>query len=125
MTDYSELIKELQKRAERWKNLRLDNSPDERLYTHAADAIEELDKQCDSIVADNVKLVEQLPRWISVSERLPEPGYCLAYMKSGLFSDRFYINIVEYDGHYFYEDRLATERVTHYMPLPQPPKEET
>lgn len=45
---YDELIKALRKRAERWKNLRLDNSPDERLYTHAADAIEELgNKLCD------------------------------------------------------------------------------
>lgn len=54
------------------------------------------------------------PRWIPVTERLPEDGeYVLAYS--------------EQDGLMLVEarHRFSNWEITHWMPLPEPPKEET
>jgi hypothetical protein len=71
------------------------------------------------------------PKWIPVSERLPEKG------QSGVFPDDS-INVLVYReyydeirvGHYDYHwnefytvDDLLMGHVTHWMPLPNPPKE--
>ena len=79
----------------------------------AADAIEELSK----------------PRWIPVTERLPEvdqPVMICAFGKSvgeGVYRghDGFHHVWKMYASSGTYWD----DEVTHYMPLPQPPKEET
>jgi hypothetical protein len=72
-----------------------------------------------------------VPSWIPVSERLPEKG------QSGVFPDES-INVLVYReyydeirvGHYDYHwnefytvDDLLMGRVTHWMQLPEPPKE--
>ena len=79
------------------------------LKRSAADAIEELQSQ--------------LPKWIPVTERLPD------YDKAVLCHCR--ANIIETlclenDGHWYgYSGRYMKGFVTHWMPLPEPPKEET
>ena len=85
--------------------LRLSDNPVE-LY--AAQYIEELQK----------------PRWISVNERLPEKDQeVLVY----LFKDRPYLAWLNVDGEWETEEFTIDYDYlpTHWMPLPEPPKEES
>lgn len=71
----------------------------------------------DHLIANGVTVQEER-RWISVTERLPKkPTKCLVYTKRG-----------EYDGYeitYYNEGfYLQYSDVTHWMPLPEPPKED-
>ena len=72
---------------------------------------------------ENAKLRARVPEWISVDDRLPEEdGYYLCCIKSSLFPDRVYIDILECDKGSFEEGHIYTDTVTHWMPLPEPPK---
>ena len=97
------------------------------LMEQAADAIEELQRQIDGWIEQERKaLIKSLPRWISVEERLPETnGYYLAYVESSLFPNGYYHNLLKFIDGDFIEDHMVIHRVTHWMPLPAPPKEET
>lgn len=58
-------------------------------------------------------------RWIPVTERLPDkPMRCLVYTKRG----EYYGYDISCYNQGFY---LQYANVTHWMPLPEPPKEET
>lgn len=86
------------------------------------------------------QLEAQIPRWISVDERLPKfvsEGYnykitetVLAVDSTG-FSYAGYFKVYNYDGsRAFYGVDVDvfecdTYSVTHWMPLPEPPKETT
>ena len=68
------------------------------------------------------------PRWISVKDRLPEkPGRYLCWFGKNTFAVG--ASIVPYipDLHWFasLESLERYENVTHWMPMPEPPKEET
>ena len=74
------------------------------LCEQAADALEELEKQ--------------VPKWIPVTERLPEYGQRVIAHSGG---------VVAHTVHFCYfwnKDYDSWQRVTHWMPLPEPPKEE-
>lgn len=63
--------------------------------------------------------VVERPRWISVKERMPEDGKnVLAYEGGG-----FYFLDWCCDGEWVVAS-ASTAVVTHWMPLPEPPKEE-
>lgn len=73
------------------------------------------ERAADFLIANGVTMQQ----WISVSERLPEiGGYYFVHHKGGLVSERR-----------FYEEApelfipFGNEPVTHWMPLPKPPKE--
>ena len=61
-------------------------------------------------------------KWISVKERLPEEGEdVLAYLGEGIFEICWMLK----DGVWETRDSyLDTDAVTHWMALPEPPKEE-
>ena len=62
-------------------------------------------------------------QWIPVTERLPEDnGRYLCNVKSFAFPGCFYQAILQCDKHGFKEGNIYTDDVTHWMPLPQPPK---
>ena len=74
-------------------------------FDEAADAIEELSK----------------PRWIPVTERLPEHGWYLAYGPTIKMEVLHFHSVEEV----WSSERYYDIEVTHWMPLPEPPKEET
>lgn len=62
------------------------------------------------------------PKWIPVTERLPEENdRYLCNVKSFAFPGRFYHAILQYDKCGFREKNIYTDDVTHWMLLPEPP----
>jgi len=82
------------------------------IFKDAADAIEEL--------------VDAVPHWISVEERLPESGERVLIMFKPFEDDEnISIGWLTKSGFDCYDDSVYFFRsVTHWMPLPEPPKEE-
>lgn len=106
MHDAADAIEELQKDLERSKDF-------EAFWQHEA---EEALKKFQVAISNK-------PRWIPVTERLPEDGTeVLAFNKTGFayvdcWTDgKWKINSMVDEEH---------ESVTHWMQLPEPPKEET
>lgn len=106
----------------------------------AANAIEELcglcaslSKDCSEAVAKYLELWAKQPRWIPVTERLPTEddympcyenydGAVLWYTNSGVMGLGWY-----YDSTGNWSDMencFPPGKVTHWMPIPKPPKEE-
>jgi hypothetical protein len=115
----------------------------QEILLYAADAIEVLLAVCKQQEIDLVNLTGQLaevsadrdhlreaakmmPKWISVEERLPEQGK--RYLVLGYFhaTNKPFIEILWHDAHDLWWNRLykGDYSVTHWMPLPEPPKEE-
>ena len=85
----------------------------------------EKDLMIQELRRENTELKARVPKWISVDDRLPEEdGYYLCCIKSSLFPDRVYIDILECDKGSFEEGHIYTDTVTHWMPLPTPPEGE-
>lgn len=119
---YEDLVKRLREAPGDW--------PDADLHYEAADAIEKLIE-----VIQNHDFLESLikPHWISVTERLPKDEKdVLAYYgfkHDGVLSDQRFIGTLCYfrfdpNPHWQHEGQ-GKLTVTHWMPLPEPPKEET
>lgn len=69
---------------------------------------------------ENKRLEAQVPKWISVEERLPEKSgrYLVCTSKSSVYYAKFTRH--EQDGR-FHTD--INTHITHWMPMPEPPKE--
>lgn len=64
-----------------------------------------------------------VPRWVSVDERMPEDNddvLIVCRSKYGLYN----IDIGYYNGEQIVR-LVGREEVTHWMPLPEPPKEDS
>ena len=75
----------------------------------------------DHLIANGVTVQE----WISVDDRLPEEKVnCIVHYKHAYFENDDYwaIGICFYDGEKFQLN--PAYKVTHWMPIPQPPKGE-
>jgi len=85
-----------------------------------ARAIDPKDKQIQSLTAENAELKQRV-EWVSVEDRLPEPDVEVACLIDsehpvvGRNSSRF--NCITYTG------LAISGSVTHWMPLPSPPKQ--
>lgn len=96
---YDELVKRLREAPSDW--------PDAELHYEAANAIEELSK----------------PKWIPVTERLPENGeYVLCFCRANIVC----VLRRDKDGDWYENPThvYMSGFVTHWMPQPEPPKEE-
>ena len=68
----------------------------------------------DHLIANGVVV----QRWIPVTERLPEDGQTVIACVTHRFGDKSIIPMVFWHESYFH-----WQDVTHWMPLPEPPKE--
>lgn len=105
---YDELIRRL-------RECTAEQNGEKTLWHQAADAIEEL----SNIQIAPEKIIQTM--WIPVTERLPEDEVlCINdrqfYLVGLLYCDDVGNYICETDGEIMYD-------VTHWMPLPQPPKD--
>ena len=126
---YEELIERLRD-DNAWKNCDFDF-----IYGwmhQAADAIEELWKKYLASEVDNTNLTGWLAEehakhlWILVTERLPLRGDAvLCVGDNGIGIADFVCGDKWCALPWFYVDGEQETNVTHWMPLPQPPKEET
>lgn len=97
------------------------------MLLEAADVIEEEDMNFRHLERDYKDLCRYLPKWIPVTERLPDEGkFVLVY--GDLYPNKHDGSAIavskRMDWNYwqgFGRDR----NITHWMPLPEPPKEET
>lgn len=99
-----------------WVNTLFNMAKEKAFNSHNFDDAEEIQSAQDKII----KALEQKPRWIPVSERLPE-GYC---MFCDIDGDVFYGHI--YDKKWWAEgqdDRI--KNVIAWMPTPEPYKAES
>ena len=123
---YEELIKALRE----WKADYYLLPEHEQTLKDAADAIEELQKEVQSFKEawdkeheSNLRLLKDVPRWIPVTEQMPEERvFVLCKCRANIYK------VLRRQGVDWYEDFhhvFASGFVTHWMPLPQPPKEET
>lgn len=93
----------------------------------AADIIEELSREYESIeksLTESVELVRKLQssRWIPITKRLPDyPGRFMCYYEVNDYGENGYC--IDW-GMYDPDDGWYVSGVTHWMPLPEPPKEE-
>lgn len=107
------------------KSLRIyTNDETDELRFEAADAIERLQGKYFVMKKTAEWLAEKVPKWIPVTERLPEE-----YTRVIGFMAWKSMTAIEYQNGKWYSidhlEPLPDEAVTHWMPLPKPPKEET
>ena len=75
-------------------------------------------------IHEKVTAEEAEPKWISVEERLPEKeGRYLCVVRIGK-SGAVYVRVMNGDSYGFSLDHIYDDDVTHWMPLPEPPKGE-
>ena len=123
---YKDMIQDLRDKAE-FISLSLGNLANDYKVElkQAANAIERLCIENDCLSEDVTDLVRELnkQKWIPVTERLPEQNdpvlVVTKYMSIGI--DR--LEGMVFDKPDF--RKLGVDSVTHWMPLPEPPKEET
>ena len=85
------------------------------LLLKAADAIEDLDSRL------NLHRQGKIRRWIPVTERLPEEaGNYLTFSVGGTWGQLSAVEISFWDCKNFHVNSFTV--VTHWMPLPEPPK---
>lgn len=88
------------------------------------EAYEKLSDRITELMLENErlrKIVLATQQWISVKDRLPEPGsYVL------VFTNDYCDYTAHYDGYWWLsgEEPTLSYEVTHWMPLPAPPEVE-
>ena len=115
-----------------------------RLMKQAADAIEEMSMKLhgdEAAIAGMKREIERMvvsgvPHWIPVTERLPEDDVAVLVTYVGVHSGKPQANMLAFrsGGVWWWLDNWrggrpasnieCTAPVTHWMPLPEPPKEE-
>lgn len=95
---------------------------DAEIAFDALNAIEKLEHKVFILEGDREGLLAQIPSWIPVSERLPELNApCLLYNESQPMMVGWRID----DKRFRIPGSFLPDHPTHWMPLPQPPGEET
>lgn len=135
MMMYDELIKNLRGRSQfLLPHYGEETSYDSDLMTQAADAIEELSSQHEAQAQNIIALLNEKPRWIPVTERLPEEEESVFVVRKflgikGQVPPSTYTEIAYRIGDRWVADsdeyKIARHKHTdplYWMPLPEPPK---
>lgn len=108
----------------------------EKLYNEAADAIEELKKVLDAVndahndgydVGYWAGRRDYEPKWIPVTERLPESGTRALVMRFDYVTNTPFYDLLWFDkggGEWWNRHFTGDYAVTHWMSLPEPPMKE-
>lgn len=112
---YDELIKRLR---HPWEN----NELISELTNSAADAIENTSKAYQ-MMAEAYEAEVTKRRWISVTEQLPEEKHAVIVWEPK-YLNHYICVLSEGDWYVFGGYGVKVFGVTHWMPLPEPPKEE-
>lgn len=105
----------------------------DNMLKEAADAIEELNRfkeECDGCgdKARGVieKLQKMIPHWIPATERLPEVFKLVLVNIPGMLPHPTVQEAFREKNGMWYSNgfRYGADEITHWMPLPEPPKEE-
>lgn len=64
-------------------------------------------------------------RWISVRERAPAHGETVIVTDGEIVCDALFGGFTQVTKSLYFEPSESIEHITHWMPLPEPPKEET
>ena len=122
---YDELLKRLRDAAKMSEALAVllphsEGNATAKLFNEAADAIEGL--ICEVADEHNARLdAEERRRWIPVTERLPKDGEWVLVWGRG---QQIPTMMFRESGAWIDDQFEFHTTVTHWMPLPQPPKEE-
>lgn len=81
----------------------------------------EIKESCERRMID---MAQRMPSWISVDERLPEDYEDVVIIMRDGASSWYRVAYREYGGWSFGGGRRVNDEVTHWMPLPELPKEE-
>ena len=114
----------------------------DKMHREAANAIEELRQiashyeeeskgwwlaACD-FKEERERLREAMPRWIPVTEPPKEDGKYITLFADGFVCENHYMVFTKDDMHpeggKWYHNEASLGGVTHWMPIPTPPKEE-
>jgi len=118
---YEELVERLKIAAD-WAGKGFCITPS--LCLEAADAIEEDDIAFRQLERDYKVLCGNLPKWIPVTETLPEKYTAVLAAGNGEVACGLFVGFAEPAHVASWDlDNVAAEPVTHWMPLPEPPKE--
>lgn len=90
-----------------------------RAFADAEDVLDEAASALEQLQAENEKLKAQVPRWIPVEERLPKKEEDVLVHYAGGRIDMDWVGKL---GAFRWEE--VNGEATHWMPLPQAPKEE-
>ena len=96
-----------------------------RAFADAEDVLDEAATALEQLRDESEKLKAQVPRWIPVEERLPEPGERVLATDCG-FVGEFYINKRGKWQRYNVNcsELLMALDILYWMPLPAPPEKE-
>lgn len=135
---YEDLVKALREHADKMcVTFKGAHACGSNLALDAADAIERMDKaledakeyesfwekEANEALRKFQVAVASKPRWIPVTERLPEKYHqVLVYGLNGMQID-YYAGEKSIGGHPLF--MISETKATHWQPLPEPPKEET
>ena len=91
------------------------------LTGHSIDTQQDVEYVADHLISNGVTVQE----WISVDDRLPEPWeQVLIYSRHDFCESAFYIGVPGEWCSTWNHEMLDADSVTHWMPMPNPPKGE-
>lgn len=96
------------------------------LYDKAARAHDHSYARMLNTTAKRLKELDEKQRWIPVTERLPNAHDCCIVYRKNTFGHFSMLRYTPALGFHFYDSEwgdVTVDNVTHWMPLPEPPKE--
>jgi len=127
---YDDLVRQLRRRAVNLKEKFSRNAELLSELMQAVDAIEELQEYNAALNDRILNLIWQIAElnkhyWIPMTERLPEDGLRCLVTRYDYVTETSFVDLLWFDNGNWWDRYFPGEyAVTHWMPLPEPQKEE-